>query len=260
MDQQQLGRRIQERRKAQGFTQEQLGSLLGVSAQAVSKWENGESAPDIGLLPSLCPALAISADALLGIEASAGIESLAEQLVARLAQQKGAARDSAVFGFYSRLHFLGTEVYRSPDVSASSMINESGNVSYWQANGLIAATFAGYERNGVDPEALSVANLLLAHWSVVQHLIDGPKGEAALRELLERPEALHTLMGELIDAGLVIRDRRGYSLDPRMGHPWGVLFRALLTRPAGKTMIIQQDDSKPEKEGPADGPDASQRL
>ena len=36
-----LGRRINAARKAQGLTQEQLGNALGVSAQAVSKWELG---------------------------------------------------------------------------------------------------------------------------------------------------------------------------------------------------------------------------
>lgn len=257
LDQQQLGRRIQERRKAQGFTQEQLGALLGVSAQAVSKWENGESAPDIGLLPSLCQALATSSDALLGIEGSAGLESLAEQLVARLGQQKGAARDTALFGLYTRLHFLGTETHRRPGVSASSMADEAGNVRYWQANGMIAATFAGHGPNRINPEAVTAARLLLDHWSVVQHLLDAPKGEAALRELLERPEALHTIMGELMDAGLVIRDRRGYALDPRMGLAWGVIFRALLTRPSGTTMIIQQDECKADQGGDGDGSHAS---
>lgn len=259
IDQQQLGRRIQEHRKAQGFTQEQLGALLGVSAQAVSKWENGESAPDIGLLPSLCQALATSADGLLGIEATAGLESLAEQLVSRLTQLKGAAREAALFGLYTRLHFLGAEVHRRPGVSASSIVDDAGNVRYWQANGLIAATFADQAKGQLDPEAVTGARLMLEHWGVVQHLIDAPKGEAALREVLERPEALHTIMGELMDAGLVIRDRRGYSLDPRMGLAWGVLFRNLMTRPAGTTMIIQQDDNKPE-EGAPDGPDASERL
>ena len=49
-----LGQRIQERRKQQGLTQEQLGNDLLVSPQAVSKWENGESLPDIGTFPALC--------------------------------------------------------------------------------------------------------------------------------------------------------------------------------------------------------------
>ena len=59
--------KICERRKALGLTQEKLGSLLGVSPQAVSKWENAECLPDISLLPALCSALRITADELLEV-------------------------------------------------------------------------------------------------------------------------------------------------------------------------------------------------
>lgn len=52
-------------RKAKGLTQEQLGAKLGISGQAVSKWEKGETLPDILLLPDLCKILGISADELL---------------------------------------------------------------------------------------------------------------------------------------------------------------------------------------------------
>ena len=45
-----LSRRISELRRTRGLTQEQLGRLAGVSAQAVSKWEKG-GAPDVELLP-----------------------------------------------------------------------------------------------------------------------------------------------------------------------------------------------------------------
>ena len=41
------------RRKALGLTQEQLAAKLKVSFQAVSKWERGETLPDIKLLPAL---------------------------------------------------------------------------------------------------------------------------------------------------------------------------------------------------------------
>ena len=47
-----LSERIAELRRARGLTQEQLGQLAGVSAQAVSKWEKG-GAPDVELLPAL---------------------------------------------------------------------------------------------------------------------------------------------------------------------------------------------------------------
>ena len=60
-----IGKRISKFRKAKGLTQEELASRLGVSSQAVSKWENDASCPDISLLPELCRILGISTDELL---------------------------------------------------------------------------------------------------------------------------------------------------------------------------------------------------
>ena len=60
-----IGSRIAQKRKALGLTQEGLASQLGISSQAVSKWENDISAPDIGLLPALAKALNCTTDELL---------------------------------------------------------------------------------------------------------------------------------------------------------------------------------------------------
>lgn len=60
-----IGNRISKYRKAKGMTQEDLANQLGVSAQAVSKWENDASCPDISLLPQLCRVLGITSDELL---------------------------------------------------------------------------------------------------------------------------------------------------------------------------------------------------
>lgn len=60
-----IGNRIAKYRKAKGLTQEELAGRLGVSSQAVSKWENDASCPDISLLPQLCQVLGISSDELL---------------------------------------------------------------------------------------------------------------------------------------------------------------------------------------------------
>lgn len=62
-----LSERIAELRKERGLTQEQLGQLVGVSAQAVSKWEKG-GAPDVELLPALADRLGVSIDSLFGRE------------------------------------------------------------------------------------------------------------------------------------------------------------------------------------------------
>jgi len=64
-----LGKRIMENRKRLGLTQDQLAEKLGVTAQAVSKWENDQSCPDISILPQLADIFGISTDALLGRQA-----------------------------------------------------------------------------------------------------------------------------------------------------------------------------------------------
>lgn len=63
-----LGKRIAALRKAKGLTQEQLAEKVGVSAQAVSKWENDVSCPDITLLPLLADLFDVSVDELLGVK------------------------------------------------------------------------------------------------------------------------------------------------------------------------------------------------
>ncbi len=65
-----IGTKIRSLRIAKGMTQEKLAERLGLSAQAVSKWERGITYPDIAYLPALIKALDTSADALLGIESS----------------------------------------------------------------------------------------------------------------------------------------------------------------------------------------------
>lgn len=60
-----IGSRIAQKRKALNLTQEELAQQLGVSSQAVSKWENDISCPDISLLLALAKALSCTTDALL---------------------------------------------------------------------------------------------------------------------------------------------------------------------------------------------------
>lgn len=61
-----IGKTISDRRKALGFTQQVLAEKLHVSFQAISKWENGTSCPDIELLPQLAAVLNVSIGSLLG--------------------------------------------------------------------------------------------------------------------------------------------------------------------------------------------------
>ena len=63
-----IGKVIKQARLNKKITQEQLAEALGVTTQAVSKWETDNSYPDITLLPSIASYLDISADELLGIK------------------------------------------------------------------------------------------------------------------------------------------------------------------------------------------------
>ncbi|MBR5137655.1 MAG: helix-turn-helix transcriptional regulator [Clostridia bacterium] len=60
-----LGKRIATLRKEKGMTQDDIAQKLDVSSQAVSKWENDQTCPDISLLPRLANILGITVDELL---------------------------------------------------------------------------------------------------------------------------------------------------------------------------------------------------
>lgn len=61
-----VGRRISELRKEHNMTQMELADKLGISFQAVSNWERGNSMPDISKLPELAELFDVSIDELLG--------------------------------------------------------------------------------------------------------------------------------------------------------------------------------------------------
>ena len=60
-----IGQRIAQKRKEENLSQEALGEQLGVSRQAVSKWENGTSDPTTGNLLALAKLYGVSAEEIL---------------------------------------------------------------------------------------------------------------------------------------------------------------------------------------------------
>ncbi len=75
-----ISEKIQELRKARSMTQAELGEKLGITSQAISKWEKGESLPDIMMLPALCQLLGVSVDALLEMPFEARKQIFTESL------------------------------------------------------------------------------------------------------------------------------------------------------------------------------------
>ena len=74
-----LGQRIQELRKRAGLTQEQLAEQLGVTRQAVSKWESDNGVPELDALIALSRYFKLTLGELLGVEEPRREESRREE-------------------------------------------------------------------------------------------------------------------------------------------------------------------------------------
>ena len=89
-----LGQNIQNARRAQGLSQEALAEKIGVSRQALGKWEKDTALPGLDNLQALAAALGIGVDALLGAEnadpavPAVTLDALRDLLAARDAEEK----------------------------------------------------------------------------------------------------------------------------------------------------------------------------
>ena len=80
-----LAKNIYNFRKQKGLTQEKLAEIMGVSYQAVSKWENEKSLPDVSVLPLLAKTFGCSIDALFSHQNDLLIGNLKEITIEMLA-------------------------------------------------------------------------------------------------------------------------------------------------------------------------------
>lgn len=93
-----FGEKIIHLRKKKGLTQDSLAEMLGVTPQAVSKWERGESMPDVSLLPVLARIFEVSIDSLFGVERQPVAQYLPEgqrdfeKMVLRISIEDGGER------------------------------------------------------------------------------------------------------------------------------------------------------------------------
>lgn len=75
-----IGQKIKQLRLHRGITQEQLGQSLGLTGQAISKWESNTTMPDIQLLPELSALLGVSIDTLFSITDRTHMDRIANML------------------------------------------------------------------------------------------------------------------------------------------------------------------------------------
>jgi len=80
LDQKKLGEKLRNHRKKLGMTQEDAAEKIGISAQAISKWESGDCLPDCFNLKAISDVYKISADVLLETQSSGDIETVAGKI------------------------------------------------------------------------------------------------------------------------------------------------------------------------------------
>ena len=99
-----IGEQIKKYRIEKGITQEQLGNLIGVTTQAVSRWERGGT-PDAEVIPAISDVLGVSTDALFGREQQSFALSLARQL-SSMPQEKAFQYAFSISGHFFHVVFI----------------------------------------------------------------------------------------------------------------------------------------------------------
>ena len=80
LDQKVFGEKLRNHRKKLGMTQEEVAEKVGVSAQAISKWESGDCLPDCFNLKAISDVYRISADVLLETESDGDLDAVASKI------------------------------------------------------------------------------------------------------------------------------------------------------------------------------------
>lgn len=109
-----IGSIIAELRKSKGATQEELGNAVGVSAQAVSKWETGGT-PDIELLPAIADYFGVSIDSLFGRDAADRLD-VGKLVVSHISSFHHSEMIAEVYRICSYLHQGIYECYDDPEM------------------------------------------------------------------------------------------------------------------------------------------------
>ncbi len=147
-----LGENLKKFRLKRELTQEQLADILGVSAQAVSRWENGTTYPDITLLPTIAGYFEITLDELMGMEDLKSEEQLKE-LIAKLDENGNKGL------IYENILLLreAVKTYPTDHQLQFRLVNQLTFCQYRDGRGLEED-----EINALNREAVEVGNRILS--------------------------------------------------------------------------------------------------
>ncbi len=199
-----IAQRLYELRRKHGFSQESLAAKLGLSRQAISKWERSESAPDMGNLIALADLYGMTIDELIRPAVEDDVEDEAADKVAAIAHD---AADDAADGIVDDVvdaaeedtEVAGELIGESSDEAAAELVGETTddavveNIEIDDEPWVDDATNAEAERlatDGVDQVVLtSSANPTTASISAVTPPAPDVKQVSAHGHIFMRPPA-----------------------------------------------------------------------
>ena len=108
-----LGANIKLFRKNKGYTQDELAGMLGVTPQAVSRWESEAGLPDVSMIVPIAQSLGITTDALLGYRQRSGDDRITEKVLAKLHELELNVADPAQNAL-QKCEYLAEEAGKNP--------------------------------------------------------------------------------------------------------------------------------------------------
>lgn len=93
-----IDKKIYELRKKAGFSQEELGDKLNVSRQTISKWETGQSTPEIDKVTAICDLFGITTDEFLR-DKTAAEKNTSELNTGNQKENKGIKNSNLIYAF-----------------------------------------------------------------------------------------------------------------------------------------------------------------
>ena len=154
MDQEKVGKFISKIRKEKNLTQEQLAEKLGVSINAVSKWERGISFPDVSLYKKICECLEINIEELINGEKSQSTNAK-ENAIIKIANSKEKTRKKLInilfisFMLIAVLIILSIIIYNKKNNEISDYYERNYQMTFVARN---IEAFLKYRYNGIFPD------------------------------------------------------------------------------------------------------------
>ena len=178
-----LGRKIKALRMQRNMTQELLAESLNVSPQAVSKWENGVSAPDIGMLPAISVAFGVTIDDLFSLTDDENLDRIENMICTErdLSDSAFAAAESLLKGIAARRPDCGDAYLRLAEL-------------YEHRIRTLTRSAAGYAK-----QAIRIQPEKKACHSVMTNLLHGYGGDWTCNNTLEMVRYYRGVMKRMPD-------------------------------------------------------------